>query len=680
MDFKLNPQQQEAVDTIDGALLILAGAGTGKTRVIVQRTGNMLQHGIPASSILAVTFTNKAAKEMQERIASLPNVNPDELPTVCTFHSLCTSILRRHADKIGFTRNFTLATDGYRHGLLREIANELQLTNSGIDPVSWLADIGMAKANMLSPRQVYDSNIPNATVVGSVYARYQERLKYMNMMDFDDLLCRTVELWESHPSLLASYQDLFRFLMIDEYQDTNHVQLELVVKLAGERQNVCAVGDDDQSIYGWRGANQENILQFENYFPGAKVIFLEQNYRSTNSILKAANCVISNNKQRRVKNLWSANGEGSKPIGVRCEDEHKEAKFVAETIRNLACKGGLLEKKYAWSDFAVLYRTTSLSRVLEKTLRSMNVPFITRGSESFYERKEILDLISMMELSSNPQNDMAFRRIVNVPPRGIGDATLAKLDKLSHITHQPLLELLSSNEFLKDCSAENRQAISEFVNAIKHCALGADKPGAIYPRVKRLVDELHYIEKLPNMYRPRSNAIMCKENIEEFLSSLDEYDQTRHNRGSMANFLQEITLQENNQSNRKDGKDNENAVNLMTVHASKGLEFPTVFIIGFEQGLFPHQMALDEGNEPEERRLCYVAMTRARERLFFTYTNHRKIMNTFCCKKFSRFLNEIPDENIEYLSPEQVCSRQNVSKEESDANMAMLLAQFKPKN
>ena len=679
MSFKLNPQQQEAVNTIDGALLILAGAGTGKTRVIVQRTGNMLEHGIPATSILAVTFTNKAAKEMQERIAALPNVNPDELPTVCTFHSICSSILRRHADKIGFTRNFTLATDGYRHGLLREIANELSLANSGIDPTAWLSDIGMAKANMLSPQQVYDSNMPNATVIGSVYARYQERLKYMNMMDFDDLLCRTVELWETCPDLLASYQDLYRFLMIDEYQDTNHVQLELVVKLAGERRNVCAVGDDDQSIYGWRGANQENILQFESYFPGAKVIFLEQNYRSTNSILRAANCVISHNTQRRVKNLWSANGEGEKPVGVRCEDEHKEAQFIGTAIRNLACRGGLLDKKYAWRDFAVLYRTTSLARVLEKTLRSMNVPFLTRGSESFYERKEILDLISMMELAANPKNDMAFRRIVNVPPRGIGDAALTRLDKLSVITRQPLLELLSDNDFLKDCSAENRQAISDFANAFRRCSQGAEKPGAIYLRVKRLVDDLRYIEKLPNMYRPRSNAIMCKENIEEFLSSLDEYDQMHHNRGTIANFLQEIMLQENKQG-KNDGAENENAVNLMTVHASKGLEFPTVFIMGFEQGLFPHQMALDEGNEAEERRLCYVAMTRARERLFFTYTTHRKIMNTYCCKKLSRFLNEIPDENIDYKTPEQVGSNQSVSKEEGDANMAMLLARFKPKN
>ena len=678
MSFKLNPQQQEAVDTIDGALLILAGAGTGKTRVIVQRTGNMLEHGIPASSILAVTFTNKAAKEMQERIAALPDVNPEELPTVCTFHSLCSSILRRHADKIGFTKNFTLATDGYRHGLLREIANELNLANSGIDPTAWLADIGMAKANMLSPQQVYDSNMPNATVIGSVYARYQERLKYMNMMDFDDLLCRTVELWETCPDLLASYQNLYRFLMIDEYQDTNHVQLELVVKLAGERRNVCAVGDDDQSIYGWRGANQENILQFESYFPGAKVIFLEQNYRSTNSILRAANCVISHNSQRRVKNLWSSNGEGEKPVGVRCEDEHKEAQFIATTIRNLACKGSLLDRKYAWRDFAVLYRSTSLARVLEKTLRSMNVPFLTRGSESFYERKEILDLISMMELAANPQNDMAFRRIVNVPPRGIGDATLGRLDKLAVITHQPLLELLSDNDFLKDCSPENKQSIASFAEAFRRCSQGADKPGAIYLRVKRLVDDLHYIEKLPNMYRPRSNAIMCKENIEEFLSSLDEYDQTHHNRGTIANFLQEIMLQENKQG-KKDGEENENAVNLMTVHASKGLEFPTVFIMGFEQGLFPHQMALDEGNEAEERRLCYVAMTRARERLFFTYTTHRKIMNAYCCKKLSRFLNEIPDENIDYKTPEQVGSSQSVSKEQGMANMEMLLARFKTK-
>ena len=612
---------------------------------------------------------------MQERVAALPNANPEDLPMVCTFHSLCSSILRRHADVLGFSRNFTLATDGYRHGLMREIANELNLGGSGIDPTAWISDIGLAKANMLTPRQVYDSNIPNATLVGSAYARYQERLKYMNMMDFDDLLCRTVELFDASPQLLAAYQELYRFMMIDEYQDTNRVQLEIIVRLAGERQNVCAVGDDDQSIYGWRGASQDNILQFETYFPKAKVIRLEQNYRSTNNILGAANGVISHNAERRAKNLWSANGEGEKLTGVRCEDEHAEAQLIADIIRDRACGGTLGSRTYAWRDFAVLYRATSLSRVLEKTLRSMKIPFVTRGSQSFYERREILDLISMMELAANPQNDMAFRRIVNVPPRGIGDAALARLDKMAGVTHQPLLEIIGGNEFLESCNAENRQAILEFVAAFAHCSEGVERPGAVYPRVKRLVEELHYIEKLPNMYRPRSNAIMCKENIMEFLTSLNEYDELHHNRGRLSDFLQETMLQESSQG-RNDGEE-ENAVNLMTVHASKGLEFPTVFIMGFEQGLFPHQIALDEGNEAEERRLCYVAMTRARKKLYITYATHRKLMNTYCCKKISRFLNEIPDEFIEYQKPEQVRREQSATLEQSLENLERLKEMLK---
>ncbi len=678
MSFNLNPQQLEAVETIDGALLLLAGAGTGKTRVIVQRTGNMMEHGIPAASILAVTFTNKAAAEMRERIGALPNANPEDLPTVCTFHSLCSSILRRHADKIGFTRDFTLATDGYRQGLLREIANELNLANSGVDISSWLHEIGMAKANLKTPQQISDSNIPHATVVGAAYGRYQERLKYMNMMDFDDLLCRTVELFEKSPQLEAAYQDQYRYLMIDEYQDTNRVQLEIMVRLAGSRQNVCAVGDDDQSIYGWRGANQENILQFEKFFPRAKVIRLEQNYRSTNTILKAANAVISHNKERRVKNLWSANGDGDKLTGVRCEDEHSEARFIGETIRNLAVHGSLGARTYAWNNFAVLYRATSLSRVLEKTLREMRIPFITRGSQSFYERKEILDLISMIELAANPHNDMAFKRIVNVPPRGLGDASLARLDKMAGITHQPLLELLGSKEYLDECSPETRESINSFISAIMRCSRGSEKPGPIYQKIKNLVDDLHYIEKLPSMYRPRSNAIMCKENIMEFLTSVSEYDSEHGNRGKLSDFLQDIMLKDSN-SGKNDKEEDSNAVNLMTVHAAKGLEFPTVFIIGFEQGLFPHQMALDEGNEAEERRLCYVALTRAKKKLYITYSTRRRIMNCICCKKLSRFLNEIPDEHIEYLTPEQISKQQSVSADTSLRNIAALKERFRPK-
>ncbi|MBQ7651276.1 MAG: UvrD-helicase domain-containing protein, partial [Victivallales bacterium] len=345
--FSLNPQQQEAVNQIQGPLLLLAGAGTGKTRVIVQRIDNMLNHGILASSILAVTFTNKAATEMKERVAALGNRKT--LPTVSTFHSFCVSVLRAHADKIGLSRNFTIATEGYQKGLLRNIAIDLNLDSTGIDPYTWLSKISLAKAYMLTPDDIAAQPDDDSLKISAIYGRYQTLMRRMNLVDFDDLLTLTRELWLAHPDVLQSYQDRYRYIMVDEYQDTNKIQLNLIVLLAGKNMNVCAVGDDDQSIYGWRGANQENILEYEKFFPGTKIIRLEQNYRSTNTILKAANAVISHNSKRHEKNLWSDNGEGVKIMGVLCEDEHAEANFIADHIFNSEMHGNnLLDRHQKW--------------------------------------------------------------------------------------------------------------------------------------------------------------------------------------------------------------------------------------------------------------------------------------------------------------------------------------------
>ena len=650
--FLLNPQQQQAVDQLEGALLILAGAGTGKTRVIVQRIGNMFRHGIAPEKILAVTFTNKAAREMQERVALLDGARRDALPAISTFHSFCSTVLRTYADRIGFSRNYTLATEGYQKGLLREIATELQLDGKGIDPYTWLSRISLAKANMQTPDDMAAMDFPDAPRVATIYRRYQERLRRMNMMDYDDLLCNTRELWLSQPSLLKVYQEHFQYIMIDEYQDTNKIQLALMVQLAGSRGNVCAVGDDDQSIYGWRGASQENILEFERFFPQAKVIRLEQNYRSTNTILKAANSLIAHNSARREKNLWSNQGDGELITGIRCADERDEADFIADSIFSLSLEGrAVTDRNRQWSNYAVLFRTGGQSRLLEEAMRKRRIPFVLVGSKSFYQRKEILDIITLLELAINPKNDMALQRVINVPPRGVGDATLDKLSELRDSVHRSLFTLLVNPRFTEKLSPEVKGNLDAFHAAILRCGDGANAPGPVFPHVKALLDELQYMERLIQMYKPRTDAMARRDNVMEFLNSVGDYDREKQYKGTLEDFVQQLALQDANDRRDKDKDVTENAVSLMTIHASKGLEFPTVYVCGLEQGLFPHQMAMDEGSLEEERRLCYVAITRAKQKLFLTYTDKRHVMNVVTVKRISMFINEIPEKLIEFKTP-----------------------------
>ena len=674
--FQLNPQQQEAVDQIEGPLLILAGAGTGKTRVIVQRIGNMLNHGIAPEKILAVTFTNKAAHEMLERVAALSGARRDSLPAISTFHSFCSTVLRHYADRIGFSRNFTLATEGYQKGLLREIAIELQLDGKGIDPYTWLSRISLAKANIQTPDDMAEMDFPDAPRIASIYKRYQERLRRMNMMDYDDLLCNTRELWLAHPSLLKIYQEHFQYIMIDEYQDTNKIQLALMVQLAGSRGNVCAVGDDDQSIYGWRGASQENILEFERFFPKAKVIRLEQDYRSTNTILKAANNLIAHNNARREKNLWSNQGDGEKIEGVRCADEHDEANFIADSIFALSLEGrAVTDYNRKWSNYAVLFRTGGQSRLLEEAMRKRRIPFVLVGSKSFYQRKEILDIITLLELAINPKNDMAFQRVINVPPRGIGDATLDRLAELRDSVHRSFFTLLDHRLFTEKLSTEVKGNIEAFRAAILRCGDGADKPGPVFPRVKALLDELQYIDRLIQMYKPRTDAMARRDNVMEFLNSVGDYDREKQFKGTLGDFAQQLALQDANDRREKDKDVTENAVSLMTIHAAKGLEFPTVYVCGLEQGLFPHQMAMDDGSLEEERRLCYVAITRAKQKLFLTYTDKRHVMNVVTVKRISMFLNEIPQELVEFKTPADF-KNQAGNMEQSRGFMDELLKRF----
>ena len=677
-EYHLNAQQQEAVDTLEGALLLLAGAGTGKTRVIVQRIGNLLRHGVEARNILAVTFTNKAAREMRERVKAMIGGTEKDTPLVSTFHSFCAEVLRHFADRIGFTGKFTFATEGYQNGLLREIAVELGYAADHVDPYGWLYAISLAKAAMLTPEQYAASGRPDAEKLAAIYRRYQQRLRQMNMMDFDDLLVYTVELWTRHPDVLEGYRERFQYLMIDEYQDTNTVQLHLMVMLAGRRANICAVGDDDQSIYGWRGADQRNILDFERHFPQAKVIRLEQNYRSTNTILRASNAVIAHNRERREKRLWSNQGTGEKLLGVLCPSEKDEAAFVAEHIFNLASRGyALRSRERDWTRYAVLARTGGQHRLLEEAFHRQRIPYVVVGSKSFYQRKEILDLLSMLELAVNPKGDMNLVRVVNVPPRGIGDATLAKLAEQRDISHRSMFELLGHPDFTSLVGRDTVRALAEFQSVILRCAEGADKSAPVLPRVQRLVNDLGYLDKLILMYRPRADALARRDNVLEFLNSIGEYDEERHGQGTLVDFLEKLALQDANDRREKEKGVTDNAVNLMTIHAAKGLEFPVVFLVGFEQGLFPHNRALEENGLEEERRLCYVAMTRAKEELIISYAEKRRVMNQVTIARPSVFLGEIPEDLIAYTTPEKIRKGSATSTEASLSRLAEIKARLK---
>ncbi len=664
--FRFNPQQQAALEALDGPLLLLAGAGTGKTRVIVQRIVNMIRRGTSADSILALTFTNKAAREMRERVEKALTP-PQHAPMLCTFHSFCATLLRRHASILGYTNNFTLATEGYQTGLLREIAVECGLANSGVDPYLWLSLISRAKSSITGYEEMQDEK------VARIYRRYDERLKQMNMMDFDDMLLNTIAIWEKSPDLLQWYQERYQYLMVDEYQDTNRVQLEILKLLAGTRHNVCVVGDDDQSIYGWRGADQRNILEFEESFPEAKTIRLEQNYRSTNNILKAANGLIAKNHGRHEKNLWSANGDGEIPVAIRCEDGIAEADFIADRIYTEAGEKGqsVFSRQRNWRKFAVLYRTGGQSRLFEEALRKRHIPYEIVGSKSFYQRKEILDLLSMLELAVNPKNDMSLLRVINVPPRGAGDALLRHLQEKHDITHLPLMELLVHESFTTQIPRETQRNLAAFHEAILRCADDIDKKGPVAPRVERLIADIQYLDKLIQMYKPRSDALERRENVLEFLNALRDYDEAHQNASTLEEFLEMIALQDAGDRREKDKDVTENAVSLMTIHAAKGLEFPVVFIVGLEQGLFPHQMAMDEGNLEEERRLCYVALTRAKQKLYLTYVEKRRSQGQMTVRRPSIFLDEIPPEFLQFKNPKQI--NEPISKEEaSDAFAEMI--------
>ncbi|OZB93299.1 DNA helicase PcrA [Paenibacillus sp. XY044] len=632
---RLNPQQRQAVEATDGPLLIMAGAGSGKTRVLTHRIAYLIAtRKAPPWGILAITFTNKAAREMQDRVAKLVGNEGRDI-WVSTFHSMCVRILRRDIERIGFTSNFSILDSTDQLSVIRNCMKDLNLDTKKFEPKAIQSVISTAKNELVTPAQ-YEQKAGDyfEGLVAKVYTMYQKRLKANNSLDFDDLIMATIQLFKEVPEVLDFYQKKFQYIHVDEYQDTNRAQYMLCRMLADSHHRICVVGDSDQSIYRWRGADISNILNFEEDYPEARTILLEQNYRSTSTILNAANEVIGQNTGRKPKKLWTDKGEGAKIKVYRADSEHDEGYFVTSEISKNVNQG----KSY--QDHAILYRTNAQSRVIEEILIKSDIPYQIVGGIKFYDRKEIKDMLAYLRMLSNPDDDISLTRIINVPKRSIGDTTVAKLAAAATERGVSIFRVL---EFVDDLgfAGRTRNALVEFYDMIS----------ALYQMVEFLsVTEL--TEKMLEMsqYRidlQRENTIESRsrlENIDEFLSVTMEFEKNNEDKSLVA-FLTDLALIADIDSMNDSEEDRADAVVLMTMHSAKGLEFPVVFIIGMEEGVFPHSRAFQDNEElEEERRLAYVGITRAEQQLFLSCAQMRTLFGRTTANPPSRFLDEIPEE------------------------------------
>lgn len=639
----MNDKQAEAVQTTEGPLLIMAGAGSGKTRVLTHRIAYLIDEKfVNPWNILAITFTNKAAREMRERAVALNPATADTL--IATFHSMCVRILRREADHIGYNRNFTIIDPGEQRTLMKRI-----LKNLNLDPKKWnersiLGTISNAKNDLLD-EVAYDHQAGDmyTQIVAKCYKVYQEELRRSEAMDFDDLIMMTLRLFDQNPDVLAYYQQRYQYIHVDEYQDTNHAQYQLVKLLASRFKNICVVGDADQSIYGWRGADMQNILDFEKDYPEAKVVLLEENYRSTKKILQAANDVIQNNRNRRDKKLWTQNADGEQIVYYRANDERDEAIFVASTIDNLVRETGKNFK-----DFAVLYRTNAQSRTIEEALLKSNIPYTMVGGTKFYSRKEIRDVISYLNLIANTSDNISYERIINEPKRGVGPGTLEKIRLFAYDRQMSLLDA-SENIMLSPIKGKAAQAIGDFAIFVLKLRDRLDNL-TVTQLVEEVLDQSGYLEALQIQNTLESQARI--ENIEEFLSVTKNFDDNNTDGApdesgldKLGRFLNDLALI----ADTDDGDQETAEVTLMTLHAAKGLEFPVVFLIGMEEGVFPLSRASEDQDElEEERRLAYVGITRAEEILFLTNANSRILYGKTNYNRPTRFLNEISTDLLQY--------------------------------
>lgn len=629
---KMNPRQLEAVLHTEGPLLILAGAGSGKTTVLINRIAYIIDQSLAKPwQILAITFTNKAAGELKERLTAMLGDTGGDV-WAATFHSTCARILRRAGDRIGYSSHFTVYDTDDSKRLVKDCQKALNIDDKMISHKSILSEISHAKDSMLSPAdyQAAAGSDFRLAKIGAVYELYQKRLREADAMDFDDLLGNTVELFRQCPDVLEYYQNRFRYIMVDEYQDTNQVQYEFVRLLAGKSKNLCVVGDDDQSIYKFRGATIENIMSFEKSYPNAKVIRLEQNYRSTKNILNAANAVISNNEERKGKTLWTENPEGDKIQIHTSSNEQDEAGFVATTILEQVAKG----RKY--SDFAVLYRMNSQSNILEKVFVKSGIPYRIIGGHRFYERREIRDMIAYLSVINNPSDEIRLRRIVNQPKRSIGDKTIATASEIAGALGESLLEVLGrADEFdsLRRASVKLKafyDMMQELIDA------NDDESVSLHELYELILEKTGYIEALRGEKEEAETRI---ENINELASNLLKFQEENGEEATLSAFLEEVSLM----TDIDNYDETADTVVMMTMHSAKGLEFPVVFLPGFEEGIFPGLQAIYDPNEiQEERRLCYVAITRAKESLYLLNADSRMLFGSTSRNRPSRFSLEIP--------------------------------------
>lgn len=638
----MNNQQQAAVLHTEGPLLIMAGAGSGKTRVLTHRIAYLVeQKNVAPWRILAITFTNKAAREMQERVGMLLNAEEASAIWVSTFHSLAVRILRRNIDMIGYNRNFTIADPSAQKTLVKRIMTDFNIDSQKFDPKSILATISNAK-NELKSVETYaqDAYGPYEKIVASVYKEYQKQLKLSESLDFDDLIMLTIELFEKNPTILETYQDKFKYIHVDEYQDTNDAQYKIVNMLAQGYRNLCVVGDADQSIYGWRGANMNNILNFENDYDDAKTILLEQNYRSTATILDAANAIIENNNVRRPKKLWTENNQGMPITYFRGQTQNEEGLYVVSEI-----KKALDAKQATYKDFAILYRTNAQSRSIEETLVKANMPYTMVGGNKFYDRKEIKDILAYLTLVTNPADSMSFERIINEPKRGIGTTSVDKLRNFANLSELSLLTAAANVELASDITSRTRMKFAEFAKMIENFYQQKEFL-SITDLTQEILDKTGYLKNLQSQNNLEAQARI--ENLQEFLTvtkNFDEkYEPEDEQRDKLTDFLADLALV----SDLDKDEVGSEQVTLMTLHAAKGLEFPTVFLVGMEEGIFPLSRALMEDDQlEEERRLAYVGVTRAMKKLYLTNAYSRMLYGRTQSNQASRFIKEIPQSLID---------------------------------
>jgi superfamily I DNA/RNA helicase len=684
----LNPQQRQAVETIRGPVLILAGAGTGKTRVITFRVAHMIDRGISPGHILGVTFTNKAAREMQERLFKLiprtvrspkskvqshgsgaQTASPNAPPTICTFHSLCVRILRQHIEKLGYKRNFVIYDEAEQLGAVKKILAQISAKGEKTDPAAILSLLSRFRNGGERAAVFGDPSV--RAMAEHIRSRYESALRACNAVDFDDLILLTLRLFQEHPEALEACRARYRYVMVDEYQDTNAAQFKLVQALTCEHRNLCVVGDDDQSIYGWRGAEISNLLDMEKHFPETKVVKLEQNYRSTNTILAAANAIIQHNVRRRGKKLWSQKGDGPKIMLHTFANDEEEARTITEQIEYAR-----LAQRVPWADQAILFRTNAQSRPLETALRQAGVRYHLIGGQSFFDRREVRDFLAYLKVMINPNDDVSLLRIANVPARGLSDVTMERLLGASHERKCPVFAVMKNPAVTTTFQARTRESIECFVELIErtrgrlHAESLSRDPRALQTLADRFLEEIGYFAELRRSEKNAETAENRVRNLKDIIATLDGPEaasQPPFDR--LQSFLEQITL-----DNEREDEEEEtpgDAVTLITMHSCKGLEFPNVYIVGMEDGLLPHSRSKAEGTLDEERRLFYVAVTRAMQTLTISHCGGRKKYGTLMPCHPSPFLKELPPELVEHADEK---AKQPVTPESGKGKFALLRA------